>query len=130
MSGPVVDRWCCPIVELAARMLPAEQRQRYALEFIAELYGMPRSQQLRHSVQVLTHAWSLRTVLIEAGPPTVQIEPVSIARRRPIRCLVRFHHWHWASAEDGGRYQTCLLCGRDKTDSASGLAPRSAIFGG
>jgi hypothetical protein len=68
MTAPAVDPWCGRIVELAARVLPAEQRQRYAREFIAELYGMPRSQQIRHSTQVLTNAWALRTVLNAAGP--------------------------------------------------------------
>ncbi len=56
MTVSAADRWCCRIVELAARVLPAEQRQRYALEFIAELYGMPKSQQFPHSVQVLAHS--------------------------------------------------------------------------
>ena len=55
-------------MELAARVLPTEQRQRYAMEFIAELYGMPRSQQIRHSAQVLAHAWALRAVLNTARP--------------------------------------------------------------
>jgi hypothetical protein len=59
------DRWCCRVVELAARILPAEHRQRYALEFVAELYGMTRGQQVRHSVQVLAHAWALRAAVAD-----------------------------------------------------------------
>ena len=41
----------CRTVELAVRVLPAEHRQRYGLEFIAELYGMPKAQQRRHSAR-------------------------------------------------------------------------------
>ena len=72
MKARAVDPWCGRIAELAARILPVEQRQRYAREFIAELYGMPRSQQIRHSTQLLAHAWALRTVLTAASPQTTQ----------------------------------------------------------
>ena len=65
--------WCCRAVEAAAHLLPAADRQRYALEFIAELYDMPLSQQVRHSAQLLSHAWALRTALTQAGHP--QKEP-------------------------------------------------------
>ena len=65
MTAPAADPWCCRVVELAAWLLPTEQRHRYALELIAELYGMPRSQQIRHSVHVLSHAWALRAALAE-----------------------------------------------------------------
>ena len=120
MTTPAADRWCCRVVELAARMLPAEQRQRYALEFIAELYGMPRSQQVRHSTQVLAHAWALRTALNAASPTTTQEETMTPTTRRPLLCLLRIHRWHWADAEDGGRYQCCLRCGQDKSESVAG----------
>ena len=49
---------CCRTVELAVRVLPADHRQRYGLEFIAELYGMPKAQQCRHAARVLTSAWA------------------------------------------------------------------------
>jgi hypothetical protein len=64
-AGP--GRWCCRVVELAARILPAEHRQRYALEFVAELYGMPRRHQVTHSVLVLSHAWALRAAVADAS---------------------------------------------------------------
>jgi hypothetical protein len=80
---PPPDIWCCRAVELAVRVLPAEHRQRYGLEFIAELYGMPRREQIRHSVQVLSHAWALRAAL-DACPhlPPVGRECGSVQRRR------------------------------------------------
>ena len=96
MTARAVDPWCCRIVELAARMLPAEQRQRYALEFIAELYGMTPSQQIRHSTQVLAHSWMLRSVLSAASPTTIEdgtMIPTSTTRR-PFRCLLWIHRWH------------------------------------
>ena len=65
---PPPDIWCCRTVELAVRVLPAQHRERYALEFIAELYGLPPAQQRRHSARVLTSAWALRAALSEAAP--------------------------------------------------------------
>jgi hypothetical protein len=115
MTAHAVDPWCCRIVELAARVLPAGQRQRYALEFIAELYGMTRSQQLRHSTQVLAHAWILRSVLSAAEPIPIEGGTMIPTTRRPFRCLLWIHRWRWVSTEDGDRYQCCLGCGRDKT---------------
>ena len=127
MNAPVADPSCCRVVELAARLLQAEQRQRYAMEFIAELYGMPRSQQVRHSIQVLTHAWGLRTVLTATSADHPQEGSMTLANRRPFRCLLRIHRWHWVSTEDGERYECCLRCGRDRTDRSLPLHPRSII---
>lgn len=125
MTTAAADPWCCRVVELAARMLPAEQRQRYALEFIAELYGMPRSQQVRHSTQVLAHVWALRTALSASSRTTTQegtMTPTTTpTTRRPLLCLLKAHHWHWANTEDGGRYQCCLRCGEDKAESVARL---------
>lgn len=126
MTAPAADPWCCRIVELAARMLPPEQRRRYALEFVAELYGMSKKQQFRHSTHVLAHAWPLRVVLRAAGPTTGP-EATTRTATVPLRCHLRIHRWRWASAEDGGRYVTCLRCGRDKTDNVPGLAGKSTI---
>jgi hypothetical protein len=127
MTAPAADHLCCRVVELAARVLPAEQRQRYALEFIAELYGMPRSQQVRHSIQVLAHAWALRTVLTATSGARPQEGTMTRTTRRPFRCLLRIHRWHWLSTEDGERYECCLRCGLDRTERVSGLHPRTMI---
>lgn len=108
MTTSAADRWCYRIVELAARMLPAEQRQRYAREFTAELYGMPRSQQFRYSAQVLAHAWALRIAL--SSTLTQKETTMIITTRRTLRCLVRRHQWHNGWDED--RHQTVWTCKR------------------
>ncbi len=37
------------------------------------------------------------------------------------RCKVlRWHRWLLRSTEDGGRYETCARCGRDRHDYPSG----------
>ena len=111
MTPVVPGRWCCRIVELAARILPADRRQRYAREFVAELYGMPRWQQLRHATQVLTHALALRAVLRATGP-TISQEDTMITTRRPWRCRLRLHDWdERENPETHEWYQICLRCG-------------------
>ena len=129
MTAPAADRWCCRIVELAAQVLPAEQRQRYALEFIAELYGMPRSQQYRHSAQVLAHAWALRTALSAANSTTTQKETSMITvNRRPLKCRLGLHRWdERQNPETRERYEICLRC--DSYRDRPGAAP-GAGFGG
>jgi hypothetical protein len=111
---------CCRTVELAVRVLPADHRQRYGLEFIAELYGMPRSQQIQHSVRVLAHAWALRAALADAGPAPTHGMPMRVKTTRPFRCLLRLHRWVWASTEDGDRFQRCIRCGHDRTETVVG----------
>lgn len=108
---PHADRLSCRIVELAVRVVPADQRHRYARELVAELYGMPRLQQLRHSVQVLAHALALRAALRAAGPTINQEELMSTVVRRPLRCRLGLHRWdEQENPETKERYELCSRC--------------------
>ena len=133
MTVRTVDPWCGRIVELAARLLPAEQRQRYALEFIAELYGMPRSAQFRHSTQVLAHAWALRSVLRTARSSTSQEAIMTTANRRPLKCRLRLHLWdEQVNPETQERYEICRRCDayRERPRAAPGAGAAGVISGG
>jgi hypothetical protein len=115
------DILCCRTVELAVRLLPAEHRQRYGLEFIAELYGMPPAQQRRHSARVLTSAWALRTALAEAVPAANGEIAVITTTHKPLTCRLNLHHrWRWLSTEDGDRYEQCEKCGKDRSEKVGG----------
>ena len=117
------------MVELAARILPPGQRQRYAREFIAELYGMSRSQQFRHSVQVLAHAWALRTVLTAANPSTHQEEIMTTTTRRPLKCRVGLHRWDQReNPETRELFEVCLRCDAYR-DKGPGAAPGAGAAG-
>jgi hypothetical protein len=133
-ARPTADPWCCRIVALAARLLPAEQRQRYAIEFIAELYGMPRARQWRHSLQVLTSALTLRSVLKTAGPTTDQKEIwMTTPVRRPLACRVGLHRWEeQENPETKERYEICLRCDayRERPGAAPGAGAAGVIGGG
>ena len=112
--------WCCRTVELAVRVLPAEHRTRYGLEFIAELYGMPKAQQRRHSARVLTSAWTLRTALV-AAPGTNGDTTVITTTHKPLTCRLNLHHrWRWLSTEDGDRFERCEKCGKDRSEKVGG----------
>jgi hypothetical protein len=98
------DRWCCRTVELAARVLPAEHRHRYAREFIGELHGMPRSQQVRHSVQVLSRAWTLLVALADVARVAIEENAVKHPFRWWLLCHLGRHLWvQYRNPEVGGK---------------------------
>lgn len=38
------------------------------------------------------------------------------------RCRVlRLHRWTWRGTDDGGRYQSCVLCGEDRGPAGRGM---------
>lgn len=129
MRRRAVGPWCGRAVELAARVLPPGQRQRYARELVAELHGMTRGQQRRHALGVLTHAWALRTALVttnqEEGATTT-------TTRRPLRCRIGLHDWdERENPETKERYEVCLRCDayRDRPQAAPGTSG-GGIFSG
>ena len=131
MTPSTADRWCCRTVELAARVLPAEHRQRYTLEFVAELYGMSRPQQVRHSVQVLSRAWALRAALDAAAFAPIQEK----ARHRTLGwqlCHLGRHLWAQHRNPDvGGKlavFELCRRCGRERQGYE--VPPPGSVLGG
>ena len=65
--------WPRHAVQAATRVLPGATRERYRQEFLAELYGLGRTRQLRHAVGVLSRSWALRprsTPHPKQPPPT------------------------------------------------------------
>jgi hypothetical protein len=118
MTPPSADPWCCRAMELAAHVLPAEHQHRYALEFIAELYGMPRPQQVRHSVQVISRAWALRAALADAAPAPIRENAMKHKIRSWLLCHLGRHRWaHHRNPEVGGKdavFERCRRCGRER----------------
>ena len=102
-------------VGLAARVLPTRpDRERYAAEFLAELHGLPPAAQLRHTAGVLSQAFALRAALGSSPSPIEEKAVPTIPLGRRFRCrLLRWHHWHTYSTEDGSRYRACTVCHKD-----------------
>jgi hypothetical protein len=102
-------------VGLAARVLPRPpDRERYAAEFLAELHGLPPAAQLRYTAGVLSQAFALRAALGSSASPIEEKTVPTIPLGRRLRCrLLRLHHWHTYSTEDGGLYKACTVCHKD-----------------
>ena len=101
------------VVALSARVLPTPaDRRRYQAEFVAELHGRPRTEQWRHAAGVLSQTFALRAAL---GDEPARLEEAAMRPLgRRFRCRVlHWHHWQLRSAEDGGRYRSCSVCGKD-----------------
>lgn len=124
--------WCCRVVALAARILPAEHRHRYALEFIAELYDLPRRRQVRHSLEVLSRAWALRAAVADAGPVPIEEKVMTQTLRSWLLCHAGRHEWEQhTNPEVGGKdavFQLCVRCGRERQGYEA--PPPGAITGG
>jgi hypothetical protein len=105
------------LVATAAQALPPAHRGRYRQEFTAELHGMPRSRQLRHSAQVLSRAWALRGALDKKTTAPIGEEAMTQLRTIPLRCRLNlWHTWRRFSTEDGARYSACAKCRKEKPD--------------
>ena len=136
--------WPRNTVPMAVRVLPGATRDRYRHEFLAELYGLGRSRQLRHAFAVLSRSWALRAAInTPSDAAAADMELVFPRHRRPLFCLLNRHRWETLRTEDGKPYLRCQRCGKDETDVWAGnksepgfdeVAPRRAagmlFFGG
>jgi hypothetical protein len=105
-------------VDLAVRALPTRaDRERYYAELVAELWGLPPGAQLRHVAGSLSQAFALRAALGASRSPTEETavhQTPSLSRTILCRAF-RHHDWHTHSTDDGGRYESCAVCHRDRT---------------
>src|SRR5215471_2646223 len=89
--------WPRHTVQVATRVLPGSTRDRYRQEFLAELYGLGRTRQLRHAAGVLSRSWALRAAI---NTPSVaaaaDMELVFPRHRRPFFCRLNLRH-RWAT---------------------------------
>jgi hypothetical protein len=103
-------------VRLAAALLPRTARDRYEREFLSELFGLTTGQQARYALDILIHTSSLRAA-VRAEASEASEATMTEAPHRPLTCRLNVHHrWVTKSTEDGGRYEQCRRCGKDRTD--------------
>jgi hypothetical protein len=117
-------------VDLAVRMLPAEHRERYAIEFYADLFGLPRKEQRRQALGVLLNVQQLAWAL---GDPAPDLERRP-ARRRDVRCMLHLHHYarrHILHPEDGVHFMLeCTRCRKEVFLVPGDSWARGMAFGG
>jgi hypothetical protein len=115
--APVAGARFC--IDLAVCGLPTRaDRERYYAEFVAELYGLSPADQLRHVAGFLSQAFALRAALGDSRAPIEEraVNETPSLRRRFLCRALRHHDWHGWSTEDGGRYQSCTVCHRDRVE--------------
>jgi hypothetical protein len=77
--------WPRHTVQAATRVLRGSTRDRYRQEFLAELYGLGRTRQLRHAAGVLSRCWTLRAAInTPSEAAAADMEIVFPRRRRPL----------------------------------------------
>ncbi len=106
-------------VRAAAALLPAAARDRYEREFLSELFGLSTWQQTRYALDILIHLPGLGIAIHKHAPdPEFAFAGVvPWTPRRPLACRTNLrHHWIRQIASDGGRYQQCGRCGKDRTE--------------
>jgi len=105
-------------VGCAAWLLPTPaDRRRYQAEFVAELYGLPASDQWRHTVGVLSQAFALRAALGGTSTRSEEVVMQSTTAGQRFRCrYLHWHHWKVFSAQDGVRYSACAVCHKEHDD--------------
>lgn len=110
------------IVAVATFVLPrGASRERYRLEFLADLYWMNRRGQARYAIGVLTRAWALRTALDKQVSTPLPEEAMKL--QSPWICRLRGHHKWDLSTTDSGLQGTCIRCGKVATLGGSGIPP-------
>jgi hypothetical protein len=124
--------WPSRAVRLAVRLLPAgPARERYRHEFIAELYGMPHSRQVRHVLGLLARSVALRSAVDrDRQPSTLEVSMPVLPPRAPLLCRTHLHHkWELTVNPDGDDYLRCAACGKDRYD-VDRVQPGLGNFGG
>jgi hypothetical protein len=112
--------WPRHTIRVATWVLPRSTRDRYRQEFLAELYGLGGTRQLRHAAAVLTRSWALRAAINTPSDATAADMEIVFPprRRRPLYCRLIRHYWVDLSSEDGSsRYRECARCGKEANDS-------------
>ena len=128
--GEAPLRWPSRIVRLATHALPAgAARDRYRLEFLAELADVPGPHQTRHAARILTHSLALRSAV--RGTQVAPLEAIMTTPTKPLLCRTNLHHrWEWANTLDGERYIRCSLCLKERESGAGGKWTGGMSMGG
>ena len=95
------------ILSLAVETLPAEHRNRYQTEFLAELNFVPEPKQTRYALRVMARSWTLRSALHDQPRPIEEV----IIMSKPLRCRLHMHAWRVRhNEEDATPYEQCVRC--------------------
>ncbi len=95
------------VLAVAVETLPAEHRNRYQTEFLAELGHVPEPEQTGYALRVLAGSWTLRAALRNQPRPIEEV----IIMSKPLRCRLHLHAWRIRhNEEDATPYEQCVRC--------------------
>lgn len=112
-------RWPSRAIRLAVRALPpGPTRDRYRYEFLAELYGMSSTRQMRHAAHLLSRSLLLRAAVNrERQSSTLELIMPVVAPRKRLLCRLNVRHkWVRRLNPDREVYLQCRHCGKDLYD--------------
>jgi hypothetical protein len=93
------------ILGVAVETLPADYRNRYQAEFLAELNFVPASEQTRYALRVMNGSLTLRNALLDQPRPIEEV----VIMGKPMRCRLRMHVWRVRhNEEDATPYEQCV----------------------
>ena len=103
--------WSIGATRTALRLVPpGPARDRWTRELLAELWGLSRVEQLRHTGGLVSRVPALRAAV--TSPDRVIVEDIM---RKPLRCRFGWHHFDTQYSPDGtGRYLKCRRCSREE----------------
>jgi hypothetical protein len=76
---------------------------------------MSGRRQLRTALGVLATSGALRHAVHDLGPAGLETAMTLARPAKPWSCRLNLHHhWETRTTEDGGRYQACARCGKER----------------
>ena len=114
-------RWPSRAIRLAVRALPrGPTRDRYRYEFLAELYGMSSTRQMRHAAQLLSRSLLLRAAVNrERQSSTLELIMPVVAPRKRLLCRLNVRHkWVRDSTRTGRSTCSASTAARISTTSS------------
>jgi hypothetical protein len=112
------------VLSLAVAQLPPRQRQRYVLEFWAEIHDIHRDEQLRYALALLVHTPALRAAVSGARPPNLEV-PMKRVDWQHLPCWLTLHHYMTFRSPEGELYVECSRCGKYR--HSQGVSPAAWV---
>jgi len=98
--------WSMSITRTALRLVPpGAARERWQRELVAELYGLDRGQQARHTLGVVSRAAALRAAVTSRD----RLVPEDVMTKG-FRCRLGWHKWAHRYTDQHAHYLVCRRC--------------------
>ena len=119
----VTPTWSARVlVAVAAQVLPADERDRYAAEFSAELCALPARRQIMTAASMMAGSFALRHALHDPE------KGLAMSAHRPLRCRSGMHSYQRVNDDNPEsritQHLECERCGKIKEDDHTDDFPK------